>query len=73
METVVNFITEVGVLGVLALGLHALWKERIVMGPRFREMQQDRDYWRDKAEHLERQLFGSPATPTEPPPKQRDQ
>ena len=73
METVVNFITEAGVLGLLVFGLHAIWKERIVMGPRFREMQQDRDRWRDKAEHLERQLYGSLATPQEPPPKQGEQ
>ena len=48
MDTLISFVTEAGVLGVIIYVLRQIQTERIVMGSRFRDMQLDRDQWRER-------------------------
>jgi hypothetical protein len=68
MDTLISFVTEAGVLGVIIYVLRQIQTERIVMGSRFRDMQQDRDQWRERADGLAERLQQSQSTsPTAPP------
>ena len=63
LETAVGFITEVGVVGLGIYFWRLLMTERVVMGSRFREIQKDRDYWRNRSHDLETKLSGVSAEP----------
>ena len=60
METIVGFITEAGVLGLMIYFWRMVRKEQLVMRARFREMVKDRDYWKIKAEKLELKIYENP-------------
>ena len=57
IETAVGFITEAGVVGLGFYFLKLILNERVVMGSRFREIQEDRDLWRTRAQDLETKIF----------------
>ena len=68
MDTLISFVTEAGVLGIIIYVLRQIQTERIVMGSRFRDMQQDRDQWRERADGFAERLQQSQSTsPTAPP------
>ena len=69
MDTLISFVTELGVLGVIIYVLRQIQTERIVMGSRFRDMQQDRDQWRERADGLAERLQQSQSTPPTAPPQ----
>lgn len=68
LESAVVFVTEAGMIGLFLYFWRLLRREDLVMGPRFEEMKEERNFWRDRALGIEEERPESLEQDVLPPP-----